>query len=252
MWLQEPGWIDLKKGEVHVWRASLDRQPSEVERLRDSLAPDERERADRLRVPLVRTRFVTGRAVLRDILGRLTGCPASELQFGYGEKGKPYLLPQSPQTPRFNLSHSHGLAVYGVSLDREIGIDLEMIREDRDHEKLARRFFSPRETAALMSVPESQRLQAFFDCWTRKEAYLKARGQGLAMPLASFDVSLAPGETAALLNVSGEPGETSRWSLHNLHAAEGFAAALAVEGGPVRIHTWELTDRGASSGGNSS
>jgi 4'-phosphopantetheinyl transferase len=251
MWFQEPDRIDLKPGEVHVWRASLDLQAPAVELLRESLAADERERAERFRVPVVRARFIAGRATLRNILGRLAGCPPSALQFAYGEKGKPYLVPPSPRMPKFNLSHSHGLALYAVSLDREIGIDLEMIRQDRDHEKLARRFFSPIETAELMALPAPQRLPAFFDCWTRKEAYLKARGQGLAVPLASFDVSLAPGRPAALLSVAEDPDEVARWFLHSLDPADGFAATLAVEGQPTRIQKWAVGESGESPGNNS-
>jgi 4'-phosphopantetheinyl transferase len=211
-----------------------------LERLREALSADERERAARFRVPQVQARFTAGRAILRDILSRYLGRQPSALSFGYRKQGKPFLLPSPGQEDlRFNLSHSHGLALYGVTRAREIGVDLEQIRLDREHEKLAKRFFSPEEAAALQALPPEQRVAAFFHCWTRKEAYLKARGEGLAIPLASFAVSLAPGERAALLSVADEPGETARWSLEALDPGPGFAAALAVEGEPAAVRKWQ-------------
>ncbi|HSW50692.1 MAG TPA: 4'-phosphopantetheinyl transferase superfamily protein [Bryobacteraceae bacterium] len=237
----------LEAGQVHVWRAELDPVAPEIERRREALSPDERERAARFRVPRVQLRFTAGRVILRDILSRYLDCPPSAISFGYRQHGKPFLLPiPGGERLRFNLSHSHGLALYGVSLDAEIGIDLEQVRRDRDHEKLARRFFAPEETGALLALPPEQRLTAFFECWTRKEAYLKARGEGLAIPLDSFEVSLAPGSAAGLLRVADDPGETRRWSLVALDPGPGFAAALAVESRPadVRLWQWRAANKG--------
>ncbi|MFB3778957.1 MAG: 4'-phosphopantetheinyl transferase superfamily protein [Bryobacteraceae bacterium] len=218
----------------------MDLPRPEVGRLRETLSPDELDRAARLRVPQVQLRFTAGRAILRDILSRYLCCTPSAISFGYREHGKPFLLPiPGGERLRFNLSHSNGLALYAVSLAAEIGIDLEQVRQDRDHEKLARRFFAPQEAEALRALPPEQRVAAFFDGWTRKEAYLKARGEGLAIPLASFEVSLDPGRPAELLSVQDDPGETERWSLLALDPGAGFAAALAVEGHPAEIRLWQ-------------
>ena len=135
----------------------------------------------------------------------------------------------------FNLSHSHGIALYAITCGREIGIDIEYFRPDVEVEKLAERFFSPREAAVLRALPEHLRKEGFFNCWTRKEAYIKAEGKGMSIPLSAFDVSLTPGEPAALLRTESHPQETSRWSLQALSPEPGYTAALAVKG-----HDWEL------------
>jgi 4'-phosphopantetheinyl transferase len=238
-WAQPPVPLRLEKGEVHLWRARLDLPAAAVEALALTLSPDEQERAARFRVPQVRARFTAARAILRDILGGYLGCHPSAVLFGYREHGKPFLAAGHEEDLRFNLSHSHGLALYGVCRGREIGIDLERIRHDREHDRLARRFFSPAEAAALQGLPPEQRVEAFFQCWTRKEAYLKARGEGLAAPLASFEVTLAPGEPAALRNVAGDPREAGRWWLAAIQPGSGYAGALAVEGPPLAVRTWE-------------
>jgi len=238
-WPQPPGRVRLGQNEVHLWRASLDLPAAALAELAETLSPDERKRAARFRVPQVRDRFTAARGILRDILGRYLGRPASALRFGYREHGKPYLLGAPEEDIRFNLSHSQGLALYGISRGKEIGIDMERVRQDREHERLARRFFSPGEAALLGSLPPEARVEAFFRCWTRKEAYLKARGEGLAIPLASFEVSLAPGEEAALLSVAGDSREAGRWSLCDVEPGPGYAAALAVEGSPLKLRPWD-------------
>ena len=139
---------------------------------------------------------------------------------------------------RFNLSHSHGVALYAVTRGREVGIDLEYIRSDLEVEQIAERFFSRREIATLRALPIDLRTDAFFLCWTRKETYLKARGEGLSLPLDQFDVSLIPGEPAALLSTHRGSHEALRWSLQELTPAPGYVAALGVEG-----HGWDLACR---------
>jgi 4'-phosphopantetheinyl transferase len=237
-WLPPPVPLRLPRGEVHLWRASLDLPAESVEELARTLSPDEQERAARFRIPQVRARFTAARAILRDILGRYLDCDPSAVRFGYRAHGKPFLLPGLDRDVRFNLSHSHGLALYSVCLGGEIGIDLEQIRADRELDRLAQRFFSPKEAAALQRLPPEQRTDAFYRCWTCKEAYLKARGEGLAIPLASFEVALAPGEAAALLSVAGDSREPERWSLVSIPAGPEYAAALAVEGRPADLRTW--------------
>ncbi|HEV2656716.1 MAG TPA: 4'-phosphopantetheinyl transferase superfamily protein, partial [Ktedonobacteraceae bacterium] len=143
--------------------------------------------------------------------------------------------------PTFNVSHTHGMALFAFTRGREVGVDIEYMLPDRAELSIARRFFSPYEVAALQAVPAAQQTQAFFSCWTRKEAYVKTRGLGLSLDLNLFDVSLAPGAPATLLNIR-EPGQRLEdWSLWNLEPADGYAAALAVKGAPCQVVCWEWT-----------
>ncbi len=230
-----PPGLPLERDAVHVWHAGLSLPPDQLERLRQALSADERERAARFVFAKDRDRFVAARGILRDILGNYLGQPGGALRFEYGPYGKPALAGE-PRGLRFNVSHSGDLALVAVTRGQEIGIDVEAVRPERADEQLARRFFSPREVAALLALPEAERGAAFFACWTRKEAYIKARGDGLSIPLDAFDVSLAPGEACALLRASGD--DPARWALRALDTGPGYAAALAVEG-----HGWRLSTR---------
>jgi len=225
----------LPASEVHVWCAALDLEPADLNRLGETLAPDERARAACFRFPKDWQHFVAGRAVLRDILARYLHLEPAEVQFSYGPCGKPFLLRDSGlHELRFNLAHSHGLALYAIARSREVGIDLERIEPDRADQQVAERFFSRREFSGLCTLPASLQVEAFFNCWTRKEAYVKARGEGLLMRLDSFDVSLAPGQPAELLNVGD-----GRWSLHALTSVPGYAAAVVVEGPDCNLRLWK-------------
>jgi 4'-phosphopantetheinyl transferase len=219
---------------VDVWRIALDQPADIVADLRGVLAAAEIERAERFRVDLGANRYIVGRGAMRPLLERYTGVRAEELTFVHNEFGKPE-LPGSEIM--FNLSHSHGIALFAVTRGRAIGIDIERIREEVTMDKIAERFFSPAEASALSALPGHQRAEAFFNCWTRKEAWIKARGHGLSIPLNSFEVSLAPGDPARLLATRPDPEEASRWSLLALDCEPGYAAALAVAGeiGEVRL-----------------
>jgi 4'-phosphopantetheinyl transferase len=155
------------------------------------------------------------------------------LRFSYNPQGKPSLTGVTDPL-RFNVSHSHGIALYGVTRGREIGIDVEQVRGEVAVDQLADRFFSTQEVAALRALPAAERREAFFRIWARKEAYLKATGLGLSLALDCFDVSLTPG-AAALLATRNDPAEAGRWSMRELVVAEGFAAALLVEGTGWRL-----------------
>lgn len=206
-------------------------------RLEQMLSDDERRRAGRYYFQSDREHFIAARGVLRSILSYYLNVDARELRFGYGTYGKPALmLPSDAADLRFNLSHAGGLALYAVTRDRAIGIDLEYLRADMECMQIAARFFSPREHAMLCALPTAARLEAFFTCWTRKEAYIKARGEGLALPLDQFDVSLTPGEPAQLLGVRSDLDDPGRWSFQGLSPGPGYIAAVAVEG-----HSWHLT-----------
>ncbi len=230
--------------EVHIWRSSLDPPLWRVNALKQVLAPDERERADRFVRAEDRTRFIVGRGVLRTILGRYLDLDPRHLQFRYNPFGKPAIEPAAGgELIRFNVSHSGDIVLYAITSGREIGVDVERIRPDFGTEEIAQRFFSGREVATLRGLPASCRLEAFFACWTRKEAYLKARGEGLSRPLDRFDVSLTPGQPAELLHVYDDAAEPAHWSLRALSPGPGHVAALAVEGHGWRLRCWHWIER---------
>jgi 4'-phosphopantetheinyl transferase len=197
-------------------------------------------RADRFYFSQDRRRFIVARGVLRTLLGRYLDRAPESLSFSYTTNGKPALASEPGADPiRFNLSHSHGTALYAVTRGREVGVDLEFIRGDLEAEQIAERYFSHREIVTLRALPTSLQKYGFFLCWTRKEAYIKARGEGLSMPLDQFDVSLIPGEPAALLSTKPDSDEARRWSLQNLTPACGCAAALATEGRDWTLSCWQ-------------
>lgn len=240
-WRLPPASLDLADQEVHVWRAVLDAPASRLADFAQMLSDDERRRAARFHFERDRAHFIAGRGMLRALLGRYLGAPPASLRFRYGAHGKPELdvPPGADAAFRFNVSHAHGLALYAFTRGRALGVDVERIRDDIEHEAIAERFFSLTEREALRAQPASLRHIAFFACWTRKEAYIKARGEGLSLPLDQFDVSLAPGEPARLLCVANAPHEVARWSLHELHPGPGYAGALMAEGQFWRLACWQ-------------
>lgn len=204
--------------------------------LERTLAGDERERADRFRFDAHRRAYVVGRGTLRTILARYLGADPARLSLGAGAHGKPFL---AGARLRFNLSHSGDVALYAVATGVEVGIDVELITSGVNHDALAARFFSARERDDLLALPAAARPEAFFACWARKEAVVKAFGNGLSMRLCDFDVSLTTGDTARLIEVRGRPEEAGRWSLRPLDVGPGYAAALAVEGPLSAVRCWD-------------
>ena len=240
LWGLPPDEIALGSNEVHVWRASLDEFPSQIDCFLRTLAADEQKRAERFYFPRDRQHFITAHGVLRAILGLYLKMAPKYLSFCYASHGKPGLACKSGRDSiRFNMSHSHGEALYAVTRGREIGIDVEFIRRDLEAEQIAERFFSRSEIATLRALPPSLQRHAFFLCWTRKEAYIKARGEGLSIPLDQFDVSLIPGKAAGLLNTRPASDEALGWSLQDLTLDSGYAAALAVEGHGQTLSFWQ-------------
>lgn len=239
LWSPPPAELVLSSDDVHVWCASLDQSASSLRRLAQTLSADEQVRAGRFYFERDRKHFIAGRGLLRTILGRYLRIEAERLQFCYGPRGKPTLAETYGGMLRFNVSHSHGVALYAVTLGREVGVDIERVRSLADADQIAERFFSARENAVFCALAPGQKDEAFFNCWTRKEAYIKATGDGLARPLDEFDVSFVPGEPASLLYVEGDPQETIRWSLRALTPALDYAAALVVEGGGWRLTCWQ-------------
>jgi len=236
---------ELGPGEVHVWRLALDIPGDAARRLLSILSPGERARADSFHFNKDRLAFIAARSALRRILGAYLGADPARLRFSYSDHGKPYLdETQNPCQLHFNLSHSHHLGLIAFHRGGPLGVDIEYMRSDLALEELARRCFSPREYEALRALPPEQQMEAFFTCWARKEAYIKAHGMGLSLPLDSFDVSLAPGSPAVLLETRPDPGEASRWSLRALQPGPGYAAALAVRGEIRSLHCLEWEESG--------
>jgi 4'-phosphopantetheinyl transferase len=199
--------------------------PSEITaQFEKLLSPDERERARRFRFDHLRDAFTLARGALRVILGGYLGVPPGAIPFRYGAKGKPAL--DLPRLLDFNMSHSGALAVYAFTLGCELGVDVERLHRIEEMQQIARRFFCPEEAEDLASVPEAERERAFLHCWTRKEAYIKAIGDGLSAPLDDFRVSLQPGR-AQFLHIGHRPEAAREWMLHDLELAPGYVGALA-------------------------
>jgi len=221
----------LADEEIHIWRVDLDLPMIGFQQLHQSLSVDEKVRAERFHFERDRRRFIVGRGNLRTMLGCYLNVEPSGVQFCYGKNGKPAPAePLGKGNILFNVSNSEGLALYAFVRDHEIGVDIERIRDIPGMDQIAERFFTAGEKTVFRSLPEGKKSEAFFNCWTRKEAFIKAKGEGLGFSLDQFEVSLAPGERAALIWSNGDPQETSRWSLRELDVGPGFAAALAVDG----------------------
>lgn len=236
-WGMPPAEPALTDRDVHVWCAALDRPTTQIEWLTNLLAQDERTRAGRFHFAKDRNHYIASRGLLRSILGRYLQVAPQQIQFSYGSHGKPTLHSTAAQPPlRFNVSHAGGLALFAFTRTRELGVDIELIRPIEEAEQIAQRFFSERENVVFTSLARTVHEQAFFNCWTRKEAYIKARGEGLSLPLDQFDVTLAPGEPALLLATRPDPDEASRWKLWSMEPASGYVGALCVEG-----HDWQPT-----------
>lgn len=219
-----------------MWLANQDQPAERTKGFFQSLSPDEQQRALRFHFERDRVRFTSGRGMLRRCLGAFLGTAADRVRFRYTEYGKPSLSVEfSSARINFNISHSGSNALLAFSIGRELGVDIEEIRPDFATWEIGQRYFSALEVQTLRSLPTSLQAEAFFNCWTRKEAYIKAIGEGLSCPLNRFDVTLAPGEPARLLETRGRGLPASAWAMRSLDVGRGYKAALVVEG-----HEWRL------------
>ena len=240
LWSPAPKDLILADNEVHVWRAQLELPSSQVQWLRGILTDDELDKANRFYFEIDRQRFIAARGILRSILSRYITIYPGHLRFSYNQYGKPFLAPDFSSTLlNFNLSHSGSVALYAITRNMEIGVDVERVRSGFEYEEIAKRFFSVNEVAVLRTIPTEKKLEAFYHCWTRKEAYIKAHGKGLSMPLDSFDVSFTPGEPPMLLLTRDEPQARSLWTLLDLGSGTSYIGALAVKGTGCRFRYWE-------------
>lgn len=231
----------LRAKTVHLWIVSLDVSESCVLSMRQLLSADELVKSDRFYFERDRTHYTVCRGVLRELLSRYLNIPACELVFSYGTHGKPVIQMGHNQV-HFNVSHSAGLAIIGVTKGQHIGVDVEHIRPGLDTMSIAQRFFSTFEFTQLKMLPEELRQEAFFACWTRKEAFIKARGDGLSLPLENFDVSIDPREQPQLLAVRSLAEEVSEWYMYQMQPQPNYISAIAVKGlmSEVSVYRWSF------------
>lgn len=230
-WLPAPTDLTLSPDDVHVWQINLEQPESRLEDFRATLSTDELTRAERFYFLEHRQRFIAGRGILRAILGSYLGVAPGEVEFDYEPRGKPVLAEKFAKSGlAFNLSHSQGLGLLGVS-DRQIGVDLEYMRSMDDLEALANRFFLPREYELVRSLPPNQKQEIFFRYWTCKEAYLKATGEGISQ-LEQAEISLTPTAPAKLQT-------STNWSLRELAPGDNYVAAVAVAGWDWDLKCWQ-------------
>jgi 4'-phosphopantetheinyl transferase len=232
---RQPHWqtpahnLVLGKDEIHIWRVHLDLPVEQIAQLSQILSEDEQARAERFRLPQHRQRFIAARGMLRQLLGAYLALPGDRLSFEYSSRGKPSLAPSmGGANLEFNLSHSQDLAVYGFTLARRIGIDLEYLRSATDVGAIASRFFAAQESEIINNLVGEKQQQAFFQIWTAKEAYLKATGEGLAGSLAAVEISWSDERPICLLSLPDNP--VADWFLHDFIPATDYVATLAVEG----------------------
>jgi 4'-phosphopantetheinyl transferase len=232
------GSFQLASDEVHSWCASLDVPPETSARLYTTLTADERNRSARFQFECDQQHFIVARGVLRDLLGRYLQTQPGKIRFVYNAFGKPDLGPEFGNRLKFNLSHSGRFAVIAIATAADVGVDLEYIRAESDYADIARHFFSAAEIDYLIALPSHLYAESFFSCWTKKEAYLKACGEGLARPLSSFSVPLTtdPAHSPVDLHVASKDiVPAKRWSLYTLRPVPGYAGALAIEGTGWRL-----------------
>jgi 4'-phosphopantetheinyl transferase len=241
-WELPPAHLSLGEQEVHVWCITVDAATSAFASGQAVLTADEVAKVQRFVFERDRTRALITRALLRILAGRYLQTSPTLLRFTANPYGKPALA--SPGLPlQFNLSHSANLVLYAFAWQRSLGIDVEYMRTTIDDDELAEYCFSSFERETLSGLSQDEKHVAFYNCWTRKEAYIKARGLGLSLPLNLFDVSLLPGEAAALLRSREDPVEVQRWSMQQLAPGAGYAGALVVEGTDWQLRCWRWQGR---------
>ncbi len=221
----------LVNTKVHIWHASLEQPLEVVQKLETILSDEERERAGRFRYQEHRQSFIVSHGILRSLIHRYTGIRPDQIEFKYNLAGKPHLAGlESVSDLSFNLSHAGLLALFAFSWGRRVGIDVEHLRPMEEMDQVAERNFSSREYKRFQKLIERDRLRAFYNCWTRKEAFIKAIGDGLSFPLKDLEVTFVPEEPVGILSLHGGQEQAEHWAMYDLKTWEGYAAALVVEG----------------------
>jgi len=237
-WPPSPAELLLDPQAVHVWAVPLDLPPEGIASLATVLSTNELERAEKFRFPHLRSRYVAARGSLRVLLGRYLQLDPAALEFSYSSRGKPTLKGQGAESLHFNLAHSHELALIAITRAAPVGVDVERIRPMRDADRIADRFFSTREAEAFRKVPAAEQDAAFFSLWTRKEAWLKATGDGISESLSKFEVTFLNDDEPRVVAIAGDSAAGAAWSLSALDPAGGFVGALALQCQGIRIQCW--------------
>jgi 4'-phosphopantetheinyl transferase len=240
-WPLSPEVVRLQANQIHLWCAALSQFASELPRFWAMLSPAERTRAERFRFPKDRDGYVIRHGILRLILSRYLEQLPSEIEFCHGASGKPEIKGDCARAPiYFNASHSGEIALYAITSACPVGVDVECTRTIPDIEEIASRIFSPRETQTLMALPTDSRLEGFYACWTRKEAFLKATGEGIGENLAKVEVTLAPGEEPKVLHITGDSQIQMQWQLRSFSPAPGYLAAVAFRHRDLALSQWRF------------
>jgi 4'-phosphopantetheinyl transferase len=230
----------LADNEIHVCATTLSVPPEALARFAATLSPDETERAGKFKFEKHRNRYIAGRGALRNILAQYLHANAADLRFIQLENGKPALAENFAKAGiHFNLAHSENLALIAVTQLGMVGVDVEYVRPIKEMDALVARFFSPRENDAFQKIPDNEKPAAFFNLWTRKEALLKATGEGITRSLSLVEVSFLAGEPARLLAISGDAAKAAQWSLRDLSPATGFTGAVAIQTRDVEVQCWK-------------
>lgn len=246
-WEAPPAALLLASGEAHVWRAELNGFDSELDAFRETLAPEELARAARFVFDRDRRRFITARGVLRDILAGYLNTTARSVSIAYSVHGKPFLPGQSGEAAlRFNVSHSRALATFAIARGMEIGVDIEYINPQMEIEEIASQYFADTEVAALRALRPDLRIRTFFDIWTRKEAYIKAAGEGFGIDLQGFHVPIGQNGPIRPMRRGSE-----EWFVRGLAPGDNFSGALVVPGGPLAgMRCFDFETSGSARGGH--
>lgn len=237
---QKLSYYDLGHDQMHIWLINVDEYPAK--NYEEYLVPEERSRASHFKFDKDRDSFIVSRASLRILLGRYLNCSPQTIAFQFNRYGKPELLNNVIQL-KFNLSHSSRRAVVAITKEQEIGVDIEYMQDRFSKNEIVERYFSLREKEEYNRLSEDQKLQGFYNAWTRKEAFTKAIGQGMTYPLNQFDVNLTPNDNARLIAINGDEVEAKQWQLRGLVLEEKYCAAVSWQGKDKKILFYRFEDR---------
>lgn len=227
MWKSPPEELSISSGMVHLWSVDLSAPPAPISFYASLLSSDEQQRADRFYFQKHKDQFIVGRGLLRELIGKYAKVNPRNITFSYNQFGKPGFEQQAEL--KFNLSHSNGLAIIGFTIQMEIGLDLEKIDPAINVRQIARHFFAANEQKQIQELPADQQAAAFFKCWTSKEAFIKAHGQGLSLPLDQFEVEVIPDQPAAIKAVHWDLKPANTWDILGFVPRESFLAALVCD-----------------------
>ena len=236
MWLNPPDNLIIREKEAHIWRTDLELHDCLQSSLLKLLSPDEKNRAQKFRFAEDKRNYIVARGILRSLIGKYLNINPAQISFQYNEFGKPKIADNNPL--HFNISHSRNIALFGFTNKMNVGVDVEWVNPNIEVKDIASSFFSTNEILKLLALPEKQQALGFFNCWTRKEAFIKAVGEGLSFPLDKFEVSLEPGKTAKLLATDWDPKAVSNWSMYTMSPKADFVGSLVIEGIVEKVKFW--------------